>query len=175
MKTLPIVSALALLATSACMTMEGDQSETVGTAALMSPDGTAVGSVDLFTRGSELLVSVTASGLDEGEHGFHLHTTGRCDAPDFASAGGHLNPGDNPHGRLTAGGSHLGDLPNIRAGEDGMATATATVSGDVASALDSIYDTDGTAVIIHAEADDYRSQPSGAAGPRVACGVLERS
>ncbi|MGB3807999.1 MAG: superoxide dismutase family protein [Erythrobacter sp.] len=147
----------------------------VGTAQLMGPDGSMMGTVDLFTRGSDLMVSVDASGLDEGAHGFHLHTTGRCDRPDFTSAGGHLNPGDNPHGRLSPGDSHLGDLPNIVAGPNGNASATVPVSGSPSSALNYIFDADGTAVIVHAGADDYRSQPSGDAGSRVACGVLSRS
>jgi len=175
MKTSSIIIALvALFSVPGCTTPQ-DRSTIVGSAQLTSSDGEPAGSADLFVHDNQLMISVAASGLDEGAHGFHLHTTGACDAPDFGSAGGHLDPNDNLHGRLTPGGSHLGDLPNVEAGADGTATATAFVSDDPSAALEDMFDADGTAVIIHAKADDYRTQPSGAAGKRVICGVLRRN
>lgn len=172
-------ASLALLAgTSACTTMmdNGDMaSETVGTASLRLANGASAGTAMLMRDGDGYAVMVRAMGLQPGAKGFHLHTTGRCDAPDFTSAGGHLNPGDRDHGRLSPGGPHLGDMTNLQVGTDGMVTATVEVPDVRTDALAQIFDADGTAVMIHSGPDDYRTNPSGDAGSRVACGVLVRS
>ncbi|RXZ64873.1 superoxide dismutase family protein [Pelagerythrobacter rhizovicinus] len=150
-------------------------SETVGTASLALADGTPAGTVELLAEGDDLSLSATLTGIPEGPHGFHLHTTGECTPPDFTSAGGHLNPADNEHGHENPAGSHLGDLPNLVAGADGNASATVELGNGGASAIDALFDADGTAVVVHADADDYRTDPTGNAGSRIACGVLERA
>ena len=114
-------------------------------------------------------------GLSPGAHGVHLHTTGSCTAPDFASAGAHLNPGGHQHGTSNPAGPHLGDLPNITVGSAGTGTVSATLSGTREDVLARLFDADGTAVVVHANADDYRTDPSGNSGGRIACGVLTRS
>ncbi|OBX20088.1 superoxide dismutase [Erythrobacter sp. QSSC1-22B] len=147
----------------------------VGTASLNFANGQPAGTARLLSNGDQLSVAVTVNGMEAGPTGFHLHTTGACRAPDFTSAGGHLNPYDRTHGTQSPGGSHLGDLPNLQVNASGSATATVDVSDNPTSALEEIFDTDGTAVVVHAGADDYRSDPAGDAGSRIACGVLRAS
>ncbi len=147
--------------------------EIVGQAALISTDGEEVGTASLAKEGSRLEIELGLAGLEPGTHALHLHTTGLCDAPDFKSAGGHLNPAGKAHGKLSEGGAHLGDLPNIDIPEDGKLALTVSVEGDAAANLATIFDADGTALMIHTGADDYKSDPAGAAGPRIACGVVQ--
>ncbi|RKF20571.1 superoxide dismutase family protein [Altericroceibacterium spongiae] len=148
--------------------------EELGTAQLAMADGTPAGTATLLADGDAIEVSVNATGLEEGEHGFHLHQTGTCDAPDFKSAGGHLNPDDKEHGTENPNGAHMGDMPNLTIGADGTGSATVTLDGDRDHILDSIFDDDGTAVVIHAGPDDYKTDPAGDAGSRMACGVMEK-
>ena len=167
-----------LAGTAACTTMSDSGAmagDTVGTANLSLANGSPAGTAMLMRSGDGYSMMVQARGLTPGAHGFHLHTPGRCGAPDFTSAGGHLNPGDRSHGRLSAQGPHLGDLTNLQVSSDGTVTATVEVPNVRADALAQIFDADGTAVMIHAGPDDYRSDPAGDAGSRVACGVLVRS
>lgn len=178
----PII-VLGATALSACATVDNlTQTVTnelttqqVGTASLSFANGQPAGTARLLSNGDRLSVAVTVNGMEAGPKGFHLHTTGACRAPDFASAGGHLNPYDRTHGTQSAGGSHLGDLPNLQVNDSGTASTTVDVSGNRASALEEIFDADGTAVVVHAGPDDYRSDPAGDAGSRIACGVLRAS
>ena len=167
------------LAASGCATMNQPASvsmadEVVATADLMRGNGARVGTVELMREGGELVVVGSLSNLPAGPHGFHLHTTGRCDAPDFQSAGGHLNPYDRAHGKLAPQGKHLGDLDNITVPASGMVTVRQSVGSDTAMDLARIFDTDGTAVMVHSGPDDYRTDPAGDAGSRIACGVMRR-
>ncbi|MBU1756190.1 MAG: superoxide dismutase family protein [Alphaproteobacteria bacterium] len=174
---------LGATALSACTTVENlaDDVATelttqeVGTASLSFANGQPAGTARLLSDGEQLSVAVTVNGMEPGPHGFHLHTTGACRAPDFTSAGGHLNPYNRTHGTQSPGGSHLGDMPNLQVDASGGATATVDVSDTPTSALEEIFDTDGAAVVVHAGADDYRTDPAGDAGSRIACGVLQRS
>jgi len=150
-------------------------SETVGSASLALADGTPAGTVELLTNGGKLSLKVAVTGIPEGTHGFHLHMTGECTPPDFTSAGGHLNPAGKEHGHENPAGSHLGDLPNLVVAADGTASTTADLGNEDQSVIDSLFDADGTAVVVHADADDYRTDPTGNAGSRLACGVLERT
>jgi Cu-Zn family superoxide dismutase len=125
--------------------------------------------------GSTVSITGEVRGLTPGPHGFHIHEIGDCSAPDFSSAGGHFAPRGHAHAGPDAPEHHAGDLGNIQASEEGVAVietssdAISLLEGDPMSVL-------GRAVVIHADADDLTSQPSGAAGGRVACGVLvERS
>ena len=141
------------------------------TGTLAKADGTRVGTVTVTPATSGSLVELQLSGYTPGTYGAHLHATGQCEGPAFASAGGHWNPGGHQHGRLNPMGTHLGDLPNIIVGADG----TAMLSFAIASAPDALFDADGTAVVIHAAADDERTDPSGNSGARMACAVLMRA
>jgi Cu-Zn family superoxide dismutase len=117
-------------------------------------------------------VEVTANleGLKKGDHGFHIHEKGDCSAPDAMSAGGHFNPSKHKHGAPDAAEHHEGDLGNITAGKDGKATKTFTVKGVTLGDGDNSIA--GKGFIIHEKADDMKTQPTGNAGGRVACGVI---
>jgi Cu-Zn family superoxide dismutase len=107
--------------------------------------------------------------MPTGTHGAHIHTSGRCEGPDFMTAGGHWNPAGTQHGSLNPAGPHDGDLPNIIIGTDGRGTLGVTVAGGT---LDGLLDADGAAMVIHAAADDMTTDPSGNSGARIACGVF---
>ncbi len=164
---IPLVAALA-----GCQTADGPSTARVGQATLRLASGLPAGTAQLLSSGSQVNLSIAAAGLAEGTHGVHLHTVGSCDAPDFASAGGHLNPGGRQHGTENPAGAHLGDLPNIVVSGAGVGTVSVTLPGTREEVLARLFDADGTAVVVHAGADDYRTDPSGNSGGRVACGIL---
>ena len=149
----------------------------VALARLANADGAEVGTVSLVETNGAMSLELELMNLPAGEHAFHLHTTGQCDGPDFQSAGGHLNPFDKSHGRLSDDGKHLGDFPNITVPESGSLTQSYPIESDqdMAAVQSAIFDADGTAVMIHEGADDYRTDPAGDAGSRIACGVVEKS
>ena len=165
----------AVLALAGCATYDDTASGQVGQATLLTSNGSPAGAAELMSDGQTLSLAVMANGLQPGEHGFHLHTTGLCEGPDFQSAGGHLNPADNEHGSLNPQGKHLGDLPNLLVGASRSASTEIDLGPDDAGMRTELFDGDGTAIVIHAEADDYRSDPAGDAGARIACGVLTRA
>ena len=144
------------------------------TANLMGPDGADLGTVEFTNTPNGVLLNADLTGLPPGEHGFHIHENGTCE-PDFGAAGGHYNPGGAEHGFQVEGGPHGGDMPNIHVPESGELTIE--VFNDRVSmeegAEATLFDDNGSAVIIHANPDDYESQPSGDAGDRIACGVIE--
>ncbi|MGF1625126.1 MAG: superoxide dismutase family protein [Alphaproteobacteria bacterium] len=145
------------------------------TATLVDSAGATIGSVS-FTESESgvVLITISAEGLTAGVHAIHIHETGDCSAPDFESAGEHLALG-HAHGLMAPDGPHPGDLPNLLAGEDGTVAVeffNDRISLD-ADAENTVFDDDGSAVVIHAGADDYASQPSGNSGDRIACGVIE--
>lgn len=167
--------AFAALALAGCTTVDSLPTDRVGEARLAFANGLPAGTVQLLSNGQAVTVAVAAVGLAPGAHGFHLHTTGTCEAPGFTTAGGHLNPHRAKHGSQAPGGSHLGDMPNLTAGTNRTATAEFELAGEARSVLDAIFDADGTAVVIHDGPDDYTSDPAGNAGSRIACGVLKRT
>lgn len=141
-------------------------------AELAPTEGNKVKGTVNFTQGADG-VSVTGeiTGLTPGEHGFHVHANGDCSAPDGKSAGGHFNPGDTKHAAPTDEEHHEGDMGNITADADGVAKIDE--SFDFLKLGDGPESIIGKAIIVHGGADDLKSQPSGAAGPRVACGVIK--
>jgi len=136
--------------------------------------GRELGTLTLTDSSGAIVVAGRLVGLAPGEHGLHIHTTGRCDPPTFASAGSHWNPTSRQHGTQNPQGPHLGDLPNVSAGSDSTATVqgAVTTSGSLRSGPNMLLDSDAAAVIIHAGPDDYRTDPSGGSGDPVACGVV---
>ena len=143
-------------------------------AQMSGPDGSPMGSVTLEQGPLGLLVSAELRGLSPGAHGFHIHTVGTCE-PDFSAAGGHFAPDGKEHGLMNAAGAHAGDLPNIHATADGDARADFFTSRMTLAdgAATSVFDSDGSAVIVHAKPDSYAAEAG--AGDRVACGVITRS
>lgn len=165
---------LSVTALASCATYDTPAPERLAQAKLIFANGMPAGTAQLIANGNAVTLAVTATGLEPGEHGFHLHTTGQCTAPGFTSAGGHLNPAAREHGALNPNGKHLGDMPNLKVGTSRSASAQVDLPGTREALLTDIFDADGTALVIHAGPDDYRTDPSGDAGSRVACGVLTR-
>ncbi|MHB1223320.1 MAG: superoxide dismutase family protein [Gemmatimonadaceae bacterium] len=141
------------------------------TATLRDSAGREIGTVTLTDAADGITVSGTLSGLPPGDHAIHLHTTGQCEAP-FASAGGHWNPTNRQHGTQNPEGPHLADMPNFTVAADSSASLQATTPGGTLRGENALLDSDGAAVVVHADADDYRSDPAGNAGARIACGVV---
>lgn len=142
---------------------------------LMDGNGKPVGTAELIEEEDALRIMVEAENLPEGLHGFHFHEKGVCEAPDFESAGGHFNPTGVSHGLDHEDGPHAGDLPNLEVGPDGTVKEEFFVENLtlLAGEENSLYQEGGTSLIIHAEADDGTTQPSGNSGDRIACGVVE--
>ena len=136
-------------------------------------DGALLGSVMVSEDPSGLVMNVSAIAMPAGVHGIHLHEKGLCEGPKFASAGAHWNPGAKQHGRDNPAGAHAGDLANLTVAADGSAKVSIPVAGaKMASGAMMLADADGTALVIHAKPDDYKTDPSGDSGDRIACAVL---
>jgi len=141
---------------------------------LIDGTGNVVGTARLSDHGEGVSIAIQASGLPPGPKGFHFHEVGRCDTPAFQSAGGHFAPEGRQHGLENPQGPHAGDMENLVVGADGSVNAN-VVNTRVTlrrGAANSLYDSNGTALIIHAEADDQRTDPTGDSGDRIVCGVV---
>lgn len=147
-------------------------SQTEATAALKDAEGNNVGSVALKQGPHGTLLHARLTGLPPGTHAIHVHTVGACEPPDFESAGGHYNPDQQQHGYFNNKGIHAGDLPNIHVPESG--TLEAEFFSERLKLSEDLFAGDGTALVIHSDADDYHTDPAGNAGGRIACGVIER-
>ena len=158
----------AVTALTACSTV----TEPAGGApmALVNASGQSIGSVRAVQTAGGVSFHIEASGLTHGVHGVHVHAVGRCDPPDFASAGAHWNPAGKKHGMNNPAGPHAGDMPNVEVAANGVLSATLTLAG---ASMASLLDADGPALVIHAVADDYVTDPSGNSGARIACAVIQ--
>jgi superoxide dismutase, Cu-Zn family len=142
------------------------------TAQLIDASGQTIGQVLMSEGTGGVTLNLTATGLPAGTHGVHLHEKGICDQP-FESAGAHWNPASKQHGRDNPMGAHLGDLDNIDAAAGAPLSKSFTIAGvSISGAGEKLADADGTSLVIHAAADDYRTDPSGNSGARIACAVL---
>ncbi len=152
------------------------QAPSSATATLKNAAGEQVGTATLTMRTNAVLIDATFSKLPPGTHALHIHTTGSCTAPDFTSAGGHFNPGGKKHGKDNPEGAHAGDLPNFEVDASGAGKVSIEVSGvTLGEGPTSLFHTGGTALVVHGAADDYKTDPTGNAGPRIACGVIEKT
>lgn len=138
-------------------------------ATLATAQGATAGTVRVEQMDGALKVSVVAQGLPPGDHGVHIHMVGKCDAPTFETAGSHWNPTNAKHGLDNPQGQHAGDMPNLAVGADGRGTLDYTLKGGT---LAELLDADGAAFVVHASKDDQKTDPSGASGGRIACGVF---
>ena len=142
-------------------------------AQLVDAQGKAIGQVAMSEDGNGVTLKVTAAGLPAGMHGVHLHEKGMCEGPKFESAGAHWNPMTKQHGRDNPMGAHLGDLANMDAAAGAEASSTYLVAGvTMGGTSNALADADGTSLVVHAKADDYKTDPSGDSGDRIACAVL---
>jgi Cu-Zn family superoxide dismutase len=141
---------------------------------LRDADGRTRARAGAEQAGDSLRVRIEALGMTPGAYGAHIHAIGRCDPPSFNSAGPHWNPTRQTHGKDNPQGMHKGDLPNLLVGTDGRGSFEYTIPNATVAGRgpNPVMDADGAAVVIHAAPDDYRTDPSGNSGARVACGVL---
>lgn len=164
----------------ALLTAAGCASGAAGSGSIAMADirnaaGESVAVATLTESRGAVMISVHASALPAGVHGIHLHQTGTCTPPDFTSAGGHFNPASRQHGFDNPQGPHAGDLRNFQVDSDGTGHFIETSDRITLSAgPSSLFDADGTAIVIHAGPDDYRTDPAGDSGSRIACGVVMR-
>jgi Cu-Zn family superoxide dismutase len=136
---------------------------------LISSAGQSIGSVRTWQTSGGVAFKIYASGLPHGLHGIHVHSVGRCDPPDFASAGPHWNPLGRQHGLNNPAGPHAGDMRNVEVEANGVLETTVTLPG---ASMATLLDADGAALVLHAAPDDYVTDPSGNSGARIACAVL---
>jgi superoxide dismutase, Cu-Zn family len=167
----------AMLCTAALIGLTGAALAADGAkAVLKNAEGAEVG-VATLTEGSKgVIIKLTLKGLPPGEKAFHIHAVGKCEPP-FTSAGGHFNPDNKKHGKMAEGGAHAGDMPNLNVPASG--SLDVDVTNDAVTLAkgkpNSVFKDGGTALVIHAKADDYKTDPAGNAGDRIACGVIEEA
>ncbi|MFL5386880.1 MAG: superoxide dismutase family protein [Longimicrobiaceae bacterium] len=174
MRIVMVVGAMAMLAgCGAAAGTAGTPQPRTFTQPIYDAAGQTVGQLTLLQRGRDSVhVTVEATRLPAGVHGTHLHATGRCDPPGFTTAGGHLNPAARQHGLRNPNGPHLGDLPNLTVAANGTGRMEATIAATLTPGQAPLFDPDGTALVVHAGADDMVTDPSGNSGARIACSVV---
>src|SRR3954451_18757209 len=174
MRIAKLSRAIGAAALFAAVSMPANSAEMANTQ-LKDSSGKAVGDVDLMQTPAGVLIKLQVKGLTPGEHAFHVHAVGKCEAP-FDSAGLHFNPGNHKHGILSGKG-HAGDMPNLhvpQSGELSVEVVNSAISLEQGKP-NSVFDSDGSSLVVHAKADDYKTDPAGNAGDRIACGVIQQS
>jgi Cu-Zn family superoxide dismutase len=141
-------------------------------ASLQDAKGQALGEVTFEETPHGVLIKGSLSNLPAGSHAIHVHEAGKCEGPEFKTAGGHFNPHKKAHGMKASGGKHAGDLPNLFVGQDGKIQFE--LFADQGLTVKSMMDADGAAVVVHAQGDDHATDPAGDAGGRIACGVVSK-
>ena len=170
MQKIPGMAVLALAGALGGCASVGDSSPRAEARLAPTAGNNVSGTVSFAQVGDKVRIIAEITGLTPGAHGFHVHDKGDCSAPDATSAGGHFNPAAKPHGHPDHAEHHAGDLPQLLADAAGVARLTAysnaiSISGGAGGII-------GRSVVVHAAADDFKSQPAGNSGARVACGVI---
>jgi Cu-Zn family superoxide dismutase len=149
--------------------------QSLARADMKNAEGKSVGTASLRETREGLLITVNVKGLLDGLHAVHVHSVGNCEGPAFTSAGGHFNPLSKKHGLKNPDGPHAGDLPDMYVNKDGVGRYEALMrSMTLGAGTTSIMDADGSAIVIHATADDNLTDPAGNSGDRIACGVITK-
>jgi Cu-Zn family superoxide dismutase len=142
---------------------------------IVNAQGQNIGTATIRRADGGIRIDVQVSQLPPGTHGIHVHTAGKCEGPAFTSAGAHLNPTSKKHGKDNPEGQHAGDLLNIQVQASGAGKASLLDSNiTLGDGRNSLFHEGGTAIVIHEKADDYKTDPAGNSGARIACGVIER-
>ena len=171
----PRAVAVVSLLLAGCAGVGAPPSETTARAELRTASGQAVGTAVFTQVGRGVRVVLEAQGMPAGVKAVHVHAVGRCEGPNFTSAGDHFNPTSRQHGALNPAGAHAGDLPNITIAGDGRGRLESTTELiTLLSGMTSVFDGSGSALVIHAAPDDFRTDPTGNSGARIACGVITR-
>lgn len=142
---------------------------------ILNAKGEKVGTATIQPAKLGVRINLNVSQLPPGTHALHIHAAGKCDPPDFKSAGSHFNPDNKKHGSKNPEGPHAGDLPNFDVRADGTAKVSVVAKNvTLGGGPNSLFHPDGTALVIHEKADDYMTDPAGNAGARIACGVVQK-
>lgn len=153
--------------------VDGEGALETAKAELRNAAGDVIGQATLSQQSEGVRIALEVSHLPPGIHAFHVHAAGKCDPPDFKSAGSHFNPTGKKHGRKNPEGAHVGDLPNLTIGADGTGRADVLVEEvTLGEGANSLFHPEGTSLVIHANMDDEVTDPTGNAGARIACGVI---
>ncbi len=173
MKHAFVVASILLLASVAAS--GATKSKATGHADIINAQGDKIGAAKLTETRTGVKIALNVSKLPKGVHGFHIHAVGKCDTPDFKTAGGHFNPEGKKHGLKNPDGPHAGDMQNITVSAKGTARTTITDPRvTLGEGKNSLFQSDGTAIVIHEKADDEMTDPAGNAGNRIACGVIAK-
>jgi Cu-Zn family superoxide dismutase len=152
-----------------------DAAQAQARADIKNAEGKSIGTASLRETKEGVVMTVNVKGLPQGLHAVHIHSVGKCEGPAFTSAGPHFNPTDKKHGLKNPEGPHAGDLPDMLVNKDGRGRYEAlTDSITLGSGATSIFDADGSTIIIHVTADDNVTDPTGNSGDRIACGVITK-
>jgi Cu-Zn family superoxide dismutase len=172
-RPLLLLAVAALLA--GCASTAEDKAWQSAEAILKDKDGKQVGSATFIQTPEGVRIALTGYRLPPGSHGVHIHAVGRCEPPEFTTAGAHFNPGNKQHGQANPAGPHAGDLPNLvvgASGEGGLDITTKAIT--LTPGPNSVVGDKPTSLVVHANADDGKTDPTGNSGGRIACGVITK-
>ena len=173
MQRIPFLAILGLLVAGCASMMQPTTAGNTAAAELQNSNGRSTGTATFTQVPGGVRIVVEAKGLSPGSHAVHIHEVGKCEGPQFNTAGGHFNPDKKQHGTMNPQGAHAGDLPNLTIVMDGTGRLEAiTDRMTLGAGATSLFDADGSAIVVHAGPDDLKTDPTGNSGGRIACGVV---